>query len=55
MLKELSEDINSIKKILQKQRNQLKYRIIYRETTVEWLKQRIKSNDLEHKEAKNNQ
>ena len=47
MLKELSECLNSIKKIQSKTKNTLrekkKKRTIYRETTVEWMKPRIKS------------
>ena len=46
MLKELSECLNSIKKIQSKTKNTLrekkKKRTIYRETTVEWMKPRIK-------------
>ena len=44
ILKELSEDLNSIKRSSQKQRIlKLKLRTIYRETMVEWMKPRIKS------------
>ena len=47
VLKELSEVLNSIKKIQSKTKNTLrekkKKRTIYRETTVEWMKPRIKS------------
>ena len=42
MLKELSEDLSSMKK--KKRRiHQLIYRTIYRESTVEWMKSRIRS------------
>ena len=43
-LKELSEDLSSIKKIQSEMKNTLiKIQTIYRETTVEWMKLRIKS------------
>ena len=43
MLKELSEDLNRIKKIQSEMKDILIGRTIYRETTVEWMKLRIKS------------
>ena len=45
VLKELSEDLNSIKKIQSeiKDTNWNKEQLIYMETTVEWVKPRIKS------------
>ena len=43
MLKELSEDINSIKKVQSEMKDTLINLTIYRESTVEWLKLRIKS------------
>ena len=44
MLKELCEDLNSIKKIPSETKDTLiEIRTIYRETTVEWMKLRIKS------------
>ena len=44
MLKELSKDLNSIKKIQSETKYTLiEIRTIYRETTVEWMKLRIKS------------
>ena len=44
MLKELSEDLNSIKKIQSEMKDTLiEIKNIYRETTVEWMKPRIKS------------
>ena len=42
MLKELSEDLSSMKKKKRRIR-QLIYRTIYRESTVEWMKSRIRS------------
>ena len=55
MLDELSEDLNSMKKIQSETKDTLNEITIYRETTVEWMKLRIKSMILGHKEAKNNQ
>ena len=44
MLRKLSEDLSSIKKIQSEMKNTLiKIQTIYRETTVEWMKARIKS------------
>ena len=43
MLKELSEDINSIKKVQSEMKDTLINLTIYRESTVEWMKSRIKS------------
>ena len=44
MLKELSEDLSSIKKTQAVTKDTLiEIRTIYRETTVEWMKLRIKS------------
>ena len=43
MLKELSEDINSIKKVQSEMKDTLINLTIYRESTVEWMKLRIKS------------
>ena len=44
MLKVLGEDLNSIKKIQSETKYTLiEIRTIYRETTVEWMKLRIKS------------
>ena len=51
MLKELSEDLNSIKEIHSEMKDTLKWRTIYRETTVE-RKTENQINDLEHKEEK---
>ena len=43
MLKELSEDLNSIKKTQSEMKDTLiEKRKIYRETTVEWMKPRVK-------------
>ena len=42
MLKELNEDFSSIKKIESETKDTL-IKVIYRETTVEWMKLRIKS------------
>ena len=41
MLKELSEDFNSIKKIQTETKATLNKTTIYRETTVQWMKLRI--------------
>ena len=41
MLKELSEDINSIKKVQSEMKDTLINLTIYRESTVEWMKTRI--------------
>ena len=55
MLKELSEDLNRIKKIQSETKDTLiERKTIYRETTVE-NESENQINDLEHKEAKNNQ
>ena len=44
MFKELSEDLSSIKKIQSETKDSLiEIKTIYRETTVEWIKPRIKS------------
>ena len=43
ILKELSEDFNSIKKIQTETKATLNKTTIYRETTVEWMKLTIKS------------
>ena len=43
MLKELNEDLSSIKKIYSETKDTLIEIKIYRETTVEWMKPRIKS------------
>ena len=44
MLKELSEDLNSIKKIQSEMKDTLiEIKTIYRETIVVWMKPRIKS------------
>ena len=44
MLKEISEDLNSIKQVQSEMKDTLiEKRTIYRETTVEWMKRRIKS------------
>ena len=44
MLKEISEDLNSIKQVQSEMKDTLiEKRTIYRETTVEWMKLRIKS------------
>ena len=44
MLKEISEDLNSIKQVQSEMKDTLiEKRTIYRETTVEWMKPRIKS------------
>ena len=44
MLKELSEDLSSIKKTQSEIKDTLiEIRTIYRETTVQWMKPRIKS------------
>ena len=43
MLKELSEDLNSIKKTQSETKGTLIEITIYRETIVEWMKLRIKS------------
>ena len=51
MLKELSEDLNSIKELHSEMKDTLKWRTIYRETTVE-RKTENQINDLEHKEEK---
>ena len=40
---ELSEDLSSIKKIQSETKDSLKSRMIYRETTLEWMTVRIKS------------
>ena len=54
MLKKISEDLNSIKTIQSKVKNTLiEIKNIYRETTVDEAENQI--NDLEYKEAKNNQ
>ena len=43
MFKELSEDLSSIKKIQSETKDSLiEIKTIYRETTVEWMKLRIK-------------
>ena len=43
MFKELSEDLSSIKKIQSETKDSLiELKTIYRETTVEWMKLRIK-------------
>ena len=43
LLKELSEDFSSIKKIQSETKDsRIKIKKIYRETTVEWMKPRIK-------------
>ena len=42
MLKELNEDFSSIKKIESETKDTL-IKVIYRETTVAWMKLRIKS------------
>ena len=55
MLKELSEDFNSIKKIQTETKATLNKTTIYKETTVEWMKLRIKSMIWKNKQAKNNQ
>ena len=56
MLKELSEDFNSMKKIQSETKGTLiEIKNNLPGTAVEWMKLRIKSNDLEHKETKNNQ
>ena len=44
MLKELSEDLHSIKKIQSETKGiLLEIRTIYRDTTVDWMKPRFKS------------
>ena len=43
MLKEVSEALSSIKKIQSETKDTLNEITIYRETTVEWMNQRIKS------------
>ena len=44
MLKEISEDLNSIKQVQSEMKDTLiEKRTIYRETTVEWIKPRVKS------------
>ena len=43
MLKELSEDLNSIKNIWSEMKGTIIEITIYRETIVEWMKPRIKS------------
>ena len=43
MLNELSEDLNSIKKVQSEMKDTLINLTIYRESTVEWMKSRIKS------------
>ena len=44
MLKELSEDLHSIKKIQSEMKGiLLEIRTIYRDTTVDWMKPRFKS------------
>ena len=43
MLKELSEDLNSIKKTQSETKGTLIEITIYRETTVQWMKPRFKS------------
>ena len=54
MLQKISEDLNSIKKIQSEMKDTLiEIQNIYRETTVDEAEN--ENNDLEHKEAKNNQ
>ena len=54
MLQKISEDLNSIKKIHSEMKDTLiEIQNIYRETTVDEAENQI--NDLEYKEAKNNQ
>ena len=56
MLNELSENLNSIKKNQSEIKNTLiEIRIIYRESTVEWMKQRIKSSIWNIRKQKKNQ
>ena len=56
MLKKLTEDLNSIKQIQSEMKDTLiEIKNNLQGTAVEWMKLRIKSNDLEHKETKNNQ
>ena len=55
MLKELSEDLSTIKKIQSETKDTLNEITIYRETTVEWMKPRIKSKiwDIRKQKATN--
>ena len=56
MLKELSEDLSSMKKTQSETKGTLiEIKTIYRKTTVEWMKLRIKSMIWNIRKQKNNQ